>query len=74
MDQHARIGAISRSSRCHNIVVQFQGRTSLTLRTQWPNGSNLWVMHSPFEWEFDREKLADFLMRLEARRVAEGLK
>jgi hypothetical protein len=28
----------------------------------------------PFDWEFDREKLAAFLMRLEARRVAEGLK
>jgi hypothetical protein len=28
----------------------------------------------PFEWEFDREKLTAFLARLEARRVAEGLK
>ncbi len=27
-----------------------------------------------FEWESDREKLAAFLKRLEARRVAEGLK
>ena len=27
----------------------------------------------PFEWEFDREKLADFLQRLETRRGAEGL-
>jgi DDE superfamily endonuclease len=28
----------------------------------------------PFDWEFDRQKLAAFLIRLEARRVAEGLK
>jgi hypothetical protein len=27
----------------------------------------------PFEWEFDREKLADFLQRLESRRIAKGL-
>ena len=27
----------------------------------------------PFEWKFDREKLADFLQRLETKTVAEGL-
>ena len=27
----------------------------------------------PFEWKFDREKLADFLQRLQAKRVADGL-
>jgi hypothetical protein len=27
----------------------------------------------PFEWNFDREELADFLQRLEAKRAAEGI-
>ena len=26
----------------------------------------------PFEWMFDREKLADFLQRLEAKQIEEG--